>query len=840
MAEKTVPWWRRALNFALDGIRAGFGLFSRQAKLEPPQEPPSTENLEEILIEKMVLPQPIPNPDDAVAKIAIQTESQPVAKAGTQEPEASLAPVLEPFLEEANAAAVELDVEVNGELEPAEKTEIAPDEIRAEAEQALAAAEEPIALKGAEAGRPIIEDFAAEGLAAATEEGMPGEGPAEDVTEAEAPVEFEANSARLEPGLDLEAVVFSTLQSPPESEKEFFGTSAVEADSADAAIEEQPSPAEIDAEIAEIIAPGPVAPILEADNSAAEPLSELANEAATEPESAVEDAPADELVAEAESVPEGDAALEQEAEASPDTVTVPEAEDTMDLPTTASAPRAESMASEVETAGVALDADEAAGSSAELELEAPSIESKVDEAISEVVLAAEALQVPLTEEPELPSEPCADPAAVAKGAEDGSQTDGVEQVDVQADEVAQGDEAPVEPVAVSAPEPQTASVLAMKGESRMEDPSPLVAATETPDQPAIEAENFPALEAASEPVEEMDAEPVAAAEGLATADGLTEPSPAEGQVSSSEPVAEAPDLAVIAPAAETAAPALATAPPPIDEKAAARLAARQKRLNEAGEESPFSVMVDHVYDGPLDLLLDLIRKQDIDIYDIPIAKITAQFLAYVNQLKAGDVDVAGEFIYTASLLIHIKSKMLLPRAPSGPDDTPEDPRRELVERLLEHERFKNAAQMLQQKQMLEAASWSNPGIQEFKDDTGAEPEIAADTVDLVRIFRDVLERARTRPVIDMNEDQVTVGQMIQFLGRRLTMEDKPVALRRLLSHTRSERALIAMFLALLELVRLQAILLRQDRAFSEIFIKKHTGFDAVMNEGLVNARDDWR
>ena len=113
-------------------------------------------------------------------------------------------------------------------------------------------------------------------------------------------------------------------------------------------------------------------------------------------------------------------------------------------------------------------------------------------------------------------------------------------------------------------------------------------------------------------------------------------------------------------------------------------------------------------------------------------------------------------------------------------------------------------------------------------------------MDLVRIFRDILERARNRPVIDVEEDSVTVGQMIQFLARRLTMEDKPVALRRLLSHTRSERALIAMFLALLELVRLQAILLRQDRAFSEIFIKKHTGFDAVMNEGLANARDDWR
>jgi segregation and condensation protein A len=276
------------------------------------------------------------------------------------------------------------------------------------------------------------------------------------------------------------------------------------------------------------------------------------------------------------------------------------------------------------------------------------------------------------------------------------------------------------------------------------------------------------------------------------------------------------------------------------EKAAAKAAAKQKQRDEEAEQSPFSVFVGQVYDGPLDLLLDLIRKQDIDIYDIPIARITAQFLAYVNQLKAGDVDVAGDFIYIASLLIHIKSKMLLPRAATGPEDVAEDPRRELVERLLEHERFKNAAQMLQQKQMLEAASWSNPGIRDFKEDEAAEPEIAADTVDLVRVFRDILERARTRPVLNLEEDSVTVGQMIQFLARRLNMEDKPVALRRLLSHTRSERALIAIFLALLEMVRMQAVLLRQDRAFSEIFIKKHTGFDSVMNEGLMNAQDDWR
>jgi segregation and condensation protein A len=292
-----------------------------------------------------------------------------------------------------------------------------------------------------------------------------------------------------------------------------------------------------------------------------------------------------------------------------------------------------------------------------------------------------------------------------------------------------------------------------------------------------------------------------------------------------------------------AAPVLVLTPkpvPPEKSEKAEKPAGKQKNPPEDPQAFPFSVTVGQVYDGPMDLLLDLIRKQDIDIYDIPIARITAQFLGYVEKLKSTDVDVAGEFIYMASLLIHIKSKMLLPRAPSGPEDAAEDPRRELVERLLEHERFKNAAQMLQQKQMLEAASWTNPGMREFKDDAATEAEIAADTGDLARVFASILERMRARPVLNVQEDQVTVGEMIQFLGRRLVLEDRPVSLHRLLGNTRSHRALVAMFLALLELVRLQAILLNQDRNFSEIFIKKHTEFENVINEISTRAQDDWR
>jgi segregation and condensation protein A len=255
---------------------------------------------------------------------------------------------------------------------------------------------------------------------------------------------------------------------------------------------------------------------------------------------------------------------------------------------------------------------------------------------------------------------------------------------------------------------------------------------------------------------------------------------------------------------------------------------------------PFSVTVGTVYDGPLDLLLDLIRKQDIDIYDIPIAKITAQFLGYVEHLKETDVDAAGDFIYMAALLIHIKSRMLLPRSPvETAEGEADDPRRELVERLLEHERFKSAAQMLHSRQQVEEATWTNPGMKDFRDAEGTEPELAADTMDLVRVFQQILERAKNRPVLDLEEDTATVGQMIAYIRRRLVMEDRPIALSKLLATTKSRSSLIAMFLAMLELVRLQAILLRQDRNFSEIYVKKQEQFEEVLNERMSQIRDDW-
>ncbi len=257
------------------------------------------------------------------------------------------------------------------------------------------------------------------------------------------------------------------------------------------------------------------------------------------------------------------------------------------------------------------------------------------------------------------------------------------------------------------------------------------------------------------------------------------------------------------------------------------------------DDFPFAVTLGAIYEGPLDLLLDLIRKQDINIYDIPIAKITAQYLAYVERIRELDVNVASEFIYMAAVLIHIKSKMLLPRDPLAPQEGQEDPRTELVNRLLEHEKFKSAAQMLLQKQQIEDAVITNPAIKEFMDAEGTEAELAADVIDLVKTFQQVLDRARNRPVLEVDEETVTVGQMIQYLHRRLALENRPIRLKQMLRNVPSRQALVCMFLALLELVRLQAIQVRQDHVFGEVLVRKHSHFEEVMTQQAA-IRDDWR
>lgn len=241
------------------------------------------------------------------------------------------------------------------------------------------------------------------------------------------------------------------------------------------------------------------------------------------------------------------------------------------------------------------------------------------------------------------------------------------------------------------------------------------------------------------------------------------------------------------------------------------------------------------YEGPLDLLLDLIRKQQIEIQNIPIATITAQYLEYMDKAREMDIDLSAEFVYMAATLIYIKSKMLLPRDPTleKEGEASEDPREELVDRLLEHERFKSAAEMLQQKRMIEENVWSNPQIKAFVS-PDEDPGLAVTLFDLIKAFGDVLERAKNRPVYEVEAADVTVSGMIRYMKEQFLQAgpDQPVFILRILEQQRTRRAMIALFLAVLELVRMQAVVVTQKDLFGEIALQRHSHFDAVFASDL--------
>jgi len=233
-----------------------------------------------------------------------------------------------------------------------------------------------------------------------------------------------------------------------------------------------------------------------------------------------------------------------------------------------------------------------------------------------------------------------------------------------------------------------------------------------------------------------------------------------------------------------------------------------------------------IYEGPLDLLLDLIRKQEMDIHNIPIAKITEQYLDYLHSLEKLDIDVSADFIYMAATLIHVKSKMLLPPDPLAGPDAQEDPRDELVHRLLEHEKFKNAAQLLYQKQQIEDHVWSHPDRSLYGTDE-TEGELVVSLVDLVKVFSQVLERRKEVPKFELHHDTVTIAQMMERLRQRLVSSDEPVSLVEFFDGCETRNAMIVALLAVLEMVRMQAILLVQSELFSDIRLRKHRMFDAV-------------
>jgi segregation and condensation protein A len=188
----------------------------------------------------------------------------------------------------------------------------------------------------------------------------------------------------------------------------------------------------------------------------------------------------------------------------------------------------------------------------------------------------------------------------------------------------------------------------------------------------------------------------------------------------------------------------------------------------------------------------------------------------------------------------IKSKTLLPKDPTIPEDEQEDPRDELVRQLLDHEKYVQAAQMLREKRLFEENVWSNPPAKAFLD--GESAGVAADLFDLVKTFEQVLERFKKRPVYDVTDEDVSVASRIEFIKNMLMSEDRPVNLLEVFERQPGVRALVATFLAVLELVKLEAVALRQSELFGAIEMRKHKMFDAVFSEGgpLTSADSEYR
>src|SRR5215468_155942 len=246
--------------------------------------------------------------------------------------------------------------------------------------------------------------------------------------------------------------------------------------------------------------------------------------------------------------------------------------------------------------------------------------------------------------------------------------------------------------------------------------------------------------------------------------------------------------------------------------------------------SPYKIQIP-LYQGPLDLLLDLIKQEKMSIHDIQISLITRQYLDYLHKLETLNVDVSAEFIYMAATLIYIKSKMLLPPDPlASAEEQAEDPREELVQRLIEHEKFKNAAALLYERQQIEENVWSKPDTSLYQD-PGTTGELVVSLVDLVKVFQQVLERRKEVARIELQHEEFTVAQMIAQLRTQIVASaENSVNLIQFFEACPSRHAMIVAFLAVLEMVKLQAVAIVQERQFGEIFLRKSRSFDSVFDE----------
>jgi segregation and condensation protein A len=240
----------------------------------------------------------------------------------------------------------------------------------------------------------------------------------------------------------------------------------------------------------------------------------------------------------------------------------------------------------------------------------------------------------------------------------------------------------------------------------------------------------------------------------------------------------------------------------------------ESQSNFAEEADQYKVKIE-AFEGPLDLLLFLIRKEEVSIYDIPIARITEQYLDYLRAMQELDIGVAGEFLVMAATLIQIKSQMLLPRDPTTEGEETEDPRAELVYQLLEHQKFKAAANVLHQRSTIESAAYARAVVETDK----SNPEVAATVFQLFEVFREVLNRQRAITEIEIARDEMTMAEKITEIKLMLGEAGK-VSARALFERAHSKRELVLIFLAVLELVKELEIRLAQSEMFGDIIITR--------------------
>ncbi len=226
------------------------------------------------------------------------------------------------------------------------------------------------------------------------------------------------------------------------------------------------------------------------------------------------------------------------------------------------------------------------------------------------------------------------------------------------------------------------------------------------------------------------------------------------------------------------------------------------------------------FEGPLDLLVHLIKKNQVNVYDIPIALVTGQYLEYLGLLQELNLDVASEFLVMAATLIHIKSRMLLPRPDPAQDALDEDPRDALVRRLLEHQKFKAAAELLHDRETLRSAQWTRPDSRvEALAGDDYEPELELDLFSLLSAFKSVLERARERPPIPLPPEQMSIETRIEQMLERLS-EAEACGFEDLFDDVATRGDMIVTFLALLEMIRLKLIRVFQSGQAGPIRIYK--------------------